>query len=279
MLDQIIMPCPISFNISHYLSYNVKLMESWEYELVPLETDELLYNIHHAVCIEYMLPQIVSRIAIRIGRISFSSIITGTIATLVEWQEICLLAGKFCCHPCFGKINTEERKYSFVELEAYLPWISICLPLLFGVLYTLASELVLKLKSKHRNTVYSKDHIYAILIICAVMPLAYAVKYILLIVFYRGLIKTRFRHKVTHTKLDASMLESVAQDIQNPFHITGIIESKTELLLRIHCIHIKENLFRTTYISRMFCLRFYRAERRALCTRNYLKREKSAMSN
>ena len=50
MLDQIIMTSPISFNISDNLSYNVKLMESWKYEFIPLQTDKLLYDVHHTVC-------------------------------------------------------------------------------------------------------------------------------------------------------------------------------------------------------------------------------------
>lgn len=50
--------------------------------------DKLLNDIHHTIFLKYILPEVRRRIAIRVCRISFSAILSGTIGALIECEDL-----------------------------------------------------------------------------------------------------------------------------------------------------------------------------------------------
>ena len=242
MLNQIVVANTICFDIADQLANNVHLVVSGENQSVALQADELLDNVHHAVCLENLLPQIVGGISIGISWVALATIVTGSVAALVERQEICMFASQFGGHPCLIQINAEVCKNALVELKAYLAGIAIRLPLVFRVLNALTGELVLQLKCKHRDTIDRKNHIHGIFVCCAVMPLTDAVENILLIVFRVGLVQRGLRHEIAYLKGHAPVFEAMAQHIQDTIHVTCIVECCTEFAHGIHSIHVDKTL-------------------------------------
>ena len=100
VLNQIVMANTICFDIADQLANNVHLMVSGEDQSVALQTDKFLDDVHHTVCLENLLPQVVGRITVGVCGIALAAIMTGTVAALVERQEICMFASQFGGHPC-----------------------------------------------------------------------------------------------------------------------------------------------------------------------------------
>ena len=135
MLNQIVMPRAVFAHICNETAHDMKLMKARKQEIfllrdllpavgeqflfgVDFQAHELLQNVHHAVFLEYSLPEIRSRVAIRIGRIALAAVLTRAVAALIERQEICAFAVEFGRHGGFEQINTEERENAAVEAEA-----------------------------------------------------------------------------------------------------------------------------------------------------------------
>ena len=153
MLNQIVSTRAICLDIRDQLAHHIQLVVAGEYQLIPLQADELLNDVHHAVRLEHLLPQVIRGIPVRICRVALAAVITGTVAALVEGQEEGLVPGELRGHPRLVQVNTEERQDALVELKANFTRIAVSLPLLLGVFYILAGELVLQLKGKHGNAV------------------------------------------------------------------------------------------------------------------------------
>ena len=96
MLNKIVPSGSFRYYIVNELPHDIQLMVSRENQslflcdsfttisqqfliFLHLKVDELLKNIHHTILLEYRLPEICSRIAIRINRIAGTAIVTGTI--------------------------------------------------------------------------------------------------------------------------------------------------------------------------------------------------------
>ena len=242
MLNQIIVSDAVCFNIADQLSNNVHLVVSGENQSVALQADELLDDVHHAICLENLLPKIVGGISIGISWVALAAIVTGSVAALVERQEVCMFTSQFGGHPCLVQVDAEVCKNALVELKAYLAGIAIRLPLVFRVLNALTGELVLQLKCKHRDTIDRKNHIHGIFVCCAVIPLSDAVENILLIVFRIGLVQRGLRHEIAYFERNASVFKTVAQHIQHTVHVAGIVERCAEFAHGIHRVHINKTL-------------------------------------
>ena len=200
VLDQIIASGSVCFDVGNEFAHDVELVETRENEFVALQTDELLDDVHHAVCLKYILPKVIGGVTVRVCRVTLTAIVSGSVAALIERQEVGLVSGKLRGHPRFAQIHAEECEDALIELEADLTRITVCFPLSLRVLHALAGELVLQLEGKYRDAVHGKDHIHGILIVCAVMPLADAVEDVLLIVFHVRLVEAGLRHEVAYTE-------------------------------------------------------------------------------
>ena len=242
MLNQIVSARAICLDIRDQLAHHVQLVVAGEDQLITLQADELLNDVHHAVRLENLLPQVIRGIPIRVGRVALAAVVTGAVAALVEGQEEGLVSGELRGHPRLVQVNTEERQDALVELEADFTRVAVGLPLLLGVFHILAGELVLQLKGKHGNTVDRQQHIHRVIVHRAVMPLADAMEDVLLIVGGIGFIQGGFRHEVAHPEGNAPVLEAVAQHIQHAHHIAGIVERDAELALRVDGIHADKAL-------------------------------------
>ena len=152
MLNQIVVANTVCLDVTDQFAHNVHLVVSGEDQAIALQADELLDKIHHAICLEYILPQIVSRITVGVGRVTLAAVVTGTVAALIKGQEICMIACQFGGHPRLIQVNGKVRKNALVELETNLTRIAILLPLALCVLHALSGELILQLKGKYRNT-------------------------------------------------------------------------------------------------------------------------------
>ena len=113
---------------------------------------------------------------------------------------------------------------------------------MFCVFHALAGELVLQLKCKHRNTVDYQNHIHRILVCCTVIPLANAMENVLLIMICVCLVQRGLRHEIAYSEGNASVLEAMAQHIQNAVHVACIIECSTEFAHGIHSVHVNKTL-------------------------------------
>ena len=214
--------------ICYQFSYHIELVVSREHQcfllndlfrsirhqlliFFNLKMDELLKDIHHAVFLEYIFPKISCRITARICRISFTTIVSGTIRTLIERKKVCIFTGKLCGHPYFQLIHAEISKDSLIKLEADLTWISVIHPLAFRIIHILSGVLVLQFKRKYRYTINSNNHIYRVTCVNRIIPLAITSNLIFLIKVLRCLIEARLRLEIADTKCNSSMLETMSQ--------------------------------------------------------------------
>ena len=92
MLNQIVAADAVCFNVADQLAHNVHLVISGEYEFISLQTNELLDDVHHTVCLENILPQVISGITVRIGGVALAAIVTCAVAPWLNGR-------KYVCSP------------------------------------------------------------------------------------------------------------------------------------------------------------------------------------
>ena len=73
---------------------------------LDLQMDKLLQNIHHAVLLKDLLPEVGRGVAVRVWRIALAAVLPGPVGTLVEGQEVCILPG-LSGHPGLQMIHAE----------------------------------------------------------------------------------------------------------------------------------------------------------------------------
>ena len=205
MLNQVVVARAVFGNMGHHLPHRVKLVIARKYQaflfddlfravglellfLRDLQMDELLQDIHHAVLLENILPEIGRRIPFRIGGISLAAVPSRAAAALVERQKNGVLACKLRGHPHFRVIHGKAAQNPFVELEAGLAGIAVVHPLRLGVIHGLAGVLVLQLKGENGDAVQDKHHIHALVATGTVMPLPVAGHMIARILLRRRLV-------------------------------------------------------------------------------------------
>ena len=177
VLNQIIMAGAMFAYMADELPNHIQLMETREdkrlflgnldrlivhnlFLVLDLQMDKPLENIHHAVLLEYLLPEIGGRIVILVRRIALAPVLACPVGALVEGQEIRILPRQFCSHPDFCMVYTEITKDSLVELEADFSWVTVIHPLTLGILHRLPRILVLQLPGKDWNTIHRQHHIH-----------------------------------------------------------------------------------------------------------------------
>ena len=133
--------------------------------------DEFLDNIHHAVFLKDLFPQIGCRIAVGVCRIALAAVASCAIAALIERQKIGILSGNLCGHPYLSMVNGKAAQNPLVELKANLARVAVIHPLSLGVVDGLPGVLIFQLKRKDGNTVEHEHHIHALFAVCAVVPL------------------------------------------------------------------------------------------------------------
>ena len=74
---------------------------------LDLQMDKLLQNIHHAVLLKDLLPEVGRGVAVRVWRIALAAVLPGPVGTLVEGQEVCILPGQLSGHPGLQMIHAE----------------------------------------------------------------------------------------------------------------------------------------------------------------------------
>ena len=246
MLDQIVVPDTVRRHIGQQLPHHVQLMVAgknqrllsdslhgaiWEplFLLLHLQMDELLQDIHHAVSLKDLLPEVGRGVAVRIWRIALAAVLSGPIGALVEGQEVCILPGQLGGHPDLGVIHAEIAQNALVELETELPWVTVIHPLPLGVLHGLPRVLVFQLKGENRDAVDGQHHVHRFLRVGGVVPLTVALDLVTGIPPGGGLVETGFRHEVANVEGNAPVLEPVAEDGEEPVRIAGGVEGQAEL--------------------------------------------------
>ena len=246
MLDQIVPPGTVRRHIGQQFPHHVQLMVAgedqrllsdglhgavWEplFLLLHLQMDELLKDIHHAIPLKDLLPEIGRGVAVRIWRIALAAVLSGPVGALVEGQEVCILPGKPGGHPDLGVIHAEIAQDALVELEAKLPWVTVIHPLPLGVLHGLPRVLVFQLKGENRDAVDGQHHVHGFLRIGGVVPLAAALDLVTGISPGGGFVEAGFRHEIADTERNAPVLEPVAEDGEDPVRLAGGVEGQAEL--------------------------------------------------
>ena len=156
VLNQIIVSWTILTHICNQLTHYIQLMKSRENQTLlcnilsiflfglHLKADELLDNIQQAVLLQYIFPDIRCYIIIIFClRIPCTTVISGTVGTLIEWQEICICAFQFRSHPCFVKVYCEICENTMIQPKCRFPLVTVILPLQFCIIYGLSCQLIL----------------------------------------------------------------------------------------------------------------------------------------
>ena len=120
-----------------------------------------------------------------------------------------------------------------VQPERWFLGVPVKHPLPLGIVHALAGELVLKLDGYDRDTVDCQHHIYAVVVLPGVVPLADTLADVLTVVFDSHIVESGLRLKVAHPELNPPVLEPVAQDTYQSIVLHGVLKSLVELLLRI----------------------------------------------
>ena len=151
------MTSAVSGHVGNELANYIKLMESGEHQplldnlligcrvnfLFDFEVHELLNDVKHRIFLEYLLPEVIGWISIRIGRVALAAVVPSAVATLVERQKECLAAIQLGSHKYIGMIDTEEPQYTTIKRKASFRLVAVVHPLTLGVLDRLASVLIL----------------------------------------------------------------------------------------------------------------------------------------
>ena len=195
------------------------------FAVLLLQMDEFLDNIHHAVFLKDLFPQIGGRIAVGVGRIALAAVTSCAVAALIERQKIGVLSGKL---------------HALVELEAELARVTVIHPLAFGVINSLSCILVFQFKGKDGNTIEHQHHVYAVSVVVAVIPLTVDGNVVGGIPRRRSLIQARFGFEVADAECDAPVLEAVAQNMEETVHIAGIVERIAEFFNGIDLVGIRK---------------------------------------
>ena len=144
-----------------------------------LQVHKFLDNIHHTIFLENIFPKIRSRVSIRIRRISFAAIVTGTVRALIKRQKICIFTGQFRCHPNFRVVNAEKCQDPPIKLKTDFTGITVIHPLLLCVINGLTGILIFQFKGKHRNAIEHQNHIHTLFAVGGIIPLPVTFNFIM----------------------------------------------------------------------------------------------------
>ena len=133
MLQQITFTLLAGLGISHQLFYYIQLVIARKYYLLRLagnlltihqfhlgfylQADESLQQRKQHISTQHLFPQIRSRIAIRIFRITAITYISCAVTTLIKWQEESIFALQSGCHHYLLKVHSKVSQNTVVELE------------------------------------------------------------------------------------------------------------------------------------------------------------------
>lgn len=235
MLDEIAVPRAVLPHIGHQFAHHVQLVIPWKNQsFVIFQAHELLQDVHHAVFLEHLFPEVGGGVAVRVWWVACAAVPTCPSRALVEGQKAGVFARKPGGHPYLGQVYAEIAEDALVELEAHLPRVAVVLPLLLGVLHGLPGVLILQLKGKHRNAVDGQHHIHRIVRGIGVKPLPVAGDLVLRVPLGIFLVQRGFRLKEAHPEPPPAMPEPMPQHRKQPIRIAGIVERRAELPLRAY---------------------------------------------
>lgn len=246
MLNQIVPPGTVGRDVGQQLPHHVQLMVPgkdqrllsdglhgavWEllFLLFHLQMEELLQDVHHAVLLKDLFPEVGRGVAVRVRGIALAAVLPGPVGALVEGQEPGILPGQLGGHPDLGVIHAEKAQDALVELKAEFPWVTVIHPLPLGVLHGLPRVLVFQLKGENRDAVDGQHHVHGFLRVGGVVPLAVALDLVPGIPLSGGLVEAGLGHEVADVEGDAPVLEPVAEDGEEPVHFTGGVKGDAEL--------------------------------------------------
>ena len=173
---------------------------------------KLLQNVHHALFLENVFPQIACDVVlVGCGGIALAAVFASARRALVEGQEECRFAVELCGHVHVVQVDAEECEDTAVELEDDFARVAVVLPLQPCVGYTLASELVFQFEGDKRNAVHRKHHVHRFGTFGRIEPLPVAFDAVFLVKFRRKGVEVRFGLKIAYLECDAAVLEAVPQ--------------------------------------------------------------------
>ena len=135
-------------------------------------------------------------------------------------------------------IHAEIGQNALVELEAKFPRVAVIHPLPLGVVRRLTGVLVFQFKGEYRDAIEHQHHIHTLFRIGGEVPLAIALDGVCRPLGSRRLIQGRLRLKIAHPKTQSTVLETVAQDAEQPLRLAGRIKRRAELPHRVHLIGV-----------------------------------------
>ena len=143
-------------------------------------------------------------------------------------------------------------QHSFFKSKNSILTSTIKLILINRICCVLPCKLTFQLYRYHRNSVYKKHNVNAILIMYRIMKLPCTLKNIRIILNLRCLIQRCFRFPENRIKLNSSIRKSMSHHIQKIgcFHFS--FEPLNNLLLGVLCInfHIPVPFLRLTYLDK-----------------------------
>ena len=147
MLNQVVAAAAVLLHVCHELAYNVQLVVTGEDErllhhfvllavlaahllLLGLKVHEAVQNIHQAVALEHLAPDIgYGKITVRCGGVTGTAVLARACAALVERQEVRMLSRQLRGHAGLVEINAEIAQDAEIEPEAALVRVAVVLPL------------------------------------------------------------------------------------------------------------------------------------------------------
>ena len=242
----------ILFNVGNQLAYHVQLVIPGEddppLDHLPhtavrladvlardLEADELLQNIQQLVLLQNLFPQVRGHIvAVLGGGVAGAAVLAGAVAALVKRQEISFFAVQLGGYGGVVQVDGKKRQHTAVQAEAIFARVAAVHPLHFGVVDTLAGQLVFQLQRHHRDTVDRQHHIHAVVVFVGVMPLADALADVLLVVAVRGGVQGGFRLEIADAEFHAAITEPVAQHRNQAIGVHRVLKGFIKFALRFH---------------------------------------------
>ena len=151
---------------------------------------------------------------------------------MVERQEAGLFFLKLGGHRHFVKVNGKVCQYAGVEVENKFFRVTVVHKLVLAVGHALPRELVLQFQCDHGNTVHRKHHINGVVVIVGIGELTGALQNIGVVSVNQILIEVAARSEVAELYCHTSVLDSVAQHVNQSVLGDIRLEHLVELVSR-----------------------------------------------
>lgn len=253
VLDEIVPACTVGCHIRDQLAHHVQLVIAGEDDplsgegllrsvgqqqllLRHLQMDKLLQNVHHAVLLEHLLPQVRRGVALGIRRVPLAAVV----AALVEGHKEGVLAPKLRGHPHIRMVYGEVAQDTLVEPDAEFPGVPVVHPLPHRVVCGLAGVLVFQLQGEHGDAVDRQHHVHALVDRGGIEPLSVAGDLVGSVQGSGRGMQLRFWLEIADLEGDAPVFEPVVQHMDQPVHLAGVVKGQAELPRGVHLVPVDE---------------------------------------